>query len=275
MRENFVRGFGLAAAAALFCTSAANAQYYEGFEGLNGSPGGTLTTGQGGFYLPVAGSTDNNIFTYAGNTLGIPQNPVGGQQFNSGTSNGGFGRAQLDFDFAAGSVVVFSFDFLGTIDPSAGAGGAAFLGSMSLRDTSTVNHLLDWHDRLNPTDFFMEYRGFDAAGAAVTIVPGPEWEHFERNHWYRAYTTMDLSTNMITEVSIVDLSNGQGATFAPVDFFLSGGAAGAGGAATGYRMFTGGDDGNTTGWDNVSITPAPGALALLGLGGLVAMRRRR
>ena len=87
--------------------------------------------------------------------------------------------------------------------------------------------------------------------------------------------TMDLSTNMITELSIVDLNNGQGATFAPVGFFLSGGAAGAGGAATGYRMFTGGDDGNVTAWDNVTITPAPGALALLGLGGLVAMRRRR
>jgi MYXO-CTERM domain-containing protein len=38
---------------------------------------------------------------------------------------------------------------------------------------------------------------------------------------------------------------------------------------------TSGTGGSEVRWDNMSVTPAPGSLALLGLGGLVAGRRRR
>ena len=38
---------------------------------------------------------------------------------------------------------------------------------------------------------------------------------------------------------------------------------------------TSGTGGSEVRWDDMSVTPAPGSLALLGLGGLVAGRRRR
>src|SRR5688572_23211845 len=81
------------------------AQAYESnFEALNASTSGTLLTGQDGYYLPaVTGSIDWNAFTYAGNTLNIPQNLLGGTQFIAGVSAGGsaLARAQRAIAFNA------------------------------------------------------------------------------------------------------------------------------------------------------------------------------
>lgn len=280
MRENWIKSCGMVTAALLASATAVNAQYNEGFEALNAaSPGGILTTGQGpfgGFVLPSG--IDHKLYTYAGNPFGLPQNPVGGLNFNAGTRAGDNARAQLNNlnFFAGGNVWTISYDFAGTIDTAVGVGGAAFLGSFSTQPfpgAQTYIQLMDWHDRVTPTDYFAQYIAYNAAGAQTFFpAPGPEWEHLQQNNWYRLWTTFDLTTNLITEVSIVDLTTGQGAT---VDVTAVGMFLGAGGTPTGYRMFTGGADGNVTAWDNVNIIPAPGVLALLGLGGLVATRRRR
>jgi hypothetical protein len=81
------------------------AQFYTGFEAppFSGSAAGVVATGQQGWYQPVVGGRDSNIYTYAGNALGLVQNPVGGDQFLGGTSGGGVlaARAQVNFDFGA------------------------------------------------------------------------------------------------------------------------------------------------------------------------------
>jgi PEP-CTERM motif len=44
---------------------------------------------------------------------------------------------------------------------------------------------------------------------------------------------------------------------------------------TAFRFFASGNQANITGWDNLSVIPAPGALALLGFGLFGVARRRR
>ena len=64
----------------------AAAQYSQDFEGLIGSPTGVMLTGQDLYYLPNGtGDTDFMVYTYAGNSLGIVQNPAGGAQFIAAT----------------------------------------------------------------------------------------------------------------------------------------------------------------------------------------------
>ena len=64
----------------LLATSVA-AQYSTDFEAptFTGSAAGTGVNGQDGFYIPaVTGSIDASIYTYAGNTVGVPANANGG-----------------------------------------------------------------------------------------------------------------------------------------------------------------------------------------------------
>ncbi|MEO6595004.1 MAG: hypothetical protein ABIP94_09665, partial [Planctomycetota bacterium] len=54
--------------------------YTTNFESFAASAAGTPCAGQDGFYVPaVAGSLDGALYTYAGNTLGVPVNPNGGE----------------------------------------------------------------------------------------------------------------------------------------------------------------------------------------------------
>src|SRR6516162_9684196 len=62
----------------------AGSSLLTGFEApdYNGSPAGVAVSGQQGWYLPSdPGSTDQFVFTYDGNALGIPANPFGQDQF--------------------------------------------------------------------------------------------------------------------------------------------------------------------------------------------------
>jgi hypothetical protein len=60
-------------------------------------------------------------------------------------------------------------------------------------------------------------------------------------------------------------------------WYLAGGANSTLPRPTDIRLFGSGlnDDVNQTGWDNVSIIPAPGTLALIAGAGLTMVRRRR
>lgn len=90
----------------------------------------------------------------------------------------------------------------------------------------------------------------------------------------------ELATNQILSVSIQDITAGGATTTADVSglgWYLAGGQNNILGKAlpTDIRLFTGNTD-NATGYrSSLTVTPAPSGLLALGLGGLLASRRRR
>jgi hypothetical protein len=250
----------------------------------NGSAGGTLLTGQDGWYLPVAGSTDWNVYTYAGNTPGVVAHPTGGgAQFAGGTSAGGtaFARAQRDFAWANGTAYSISYDvnhmFLGQLPT------AQNLGSWSLQPSGTTNRTLQdlhvWDDINTAASWSLQFNVFDAGGIATNgLSAGAAWTGLQLNHWYRIEHIMDFSTNSLLETSITDLHTNTTNTFNPVGWFAQGGSAPALPMPTGYRFFAGGNAGNFFGVDNDNITvvPEPGTFVAIGAGlALLVARRRR
>lgn len=267
---------------ALALCSAARADYGTGYEApvYSGSAAGVVQTGQDGWYNPVAGSNDYSVYTYTGNPYGIPANPQGGDQFSGARSSGGsaFGRSQRDVSFAAGGLWKATYDFCGAFNGALPT--ADNLGSFSLQPSATAAYwqtLYTWVDATTARNFDAKYILFDAAGVQQTAaVPGPAWANLSLNHWYRQTTLWDFTTNQVVEMSITDLLTGITTTTNPVGAYMAGGAAGTLPQATAIRTFTGGNDGNITAWDNVSVeaVPAP-ASALALLGGLALARRRR
>lgn len=265
--------------------AAAQADYYTGFEmpNVTGSAAGTVLSGQEGWYQPVAGGLDTNAYTYAGNSLGFVQNPVGGNQFIGGTSGGGalFPRAQQNFAFGSGTYTM-SYDM--AAQWSGTGASAANLGSFSVQhDTVPTGQfrqfiaLNNFVDMNNPAlGWKAEFNVFDAAGNALNNQsPGSFWEDLELNHWYRQYITFDLGSNQILSVTLLDLHTGMSSTIAPNGWYLTGGANSTLALPNGFRAFIGGAAGNTMGWDNVYVAPAPGVMAVMAGGLLFAGRRRR
>lgn len=263
---------------------AANAQViYTGWElpDYNASAAGVGLGGQNNWYVPAG--IDHNVHTYKNNAPGFVQNPVGGNQFIAGTSQGGtsFPRAQLNVNFAANTYTI-AYDVAALFTGTAPA--AINLSSFSLQhDTVPAGQfkqyiaLNNFVDNNNPSaGWKAEYNVFDAAGAAMNNQsPGAAWQNLKINHWYRQYTTVDLGSNQILSVAIVDLHTGSSASASPANWYLTGGSASTLALPNAFRFFVGGSAGNTMGWDNISVVPGPGAFSLLALGGLVAMRRRR
>jgi hypothetical protein len=266
--------------AALVCVGllglapAAQAQYQQDFDGLNASPTGVVLTGQDGYYLPNGtGDSDFMVYTYAGNSLGIVQNPEGGSQFIAGTGPGDgttYARAQRNVTFNSG-VYELWYDFCGIF--SGAAPGSNNVGSFSMRQSTNTVHinLFTWVDPNNPVAINSTYVPYDAFGTQFPIPgtpPGPEWSNLSPNHWYRCRTVVDLNTNMITEVGIRDLAGGTEAVYNPTDWYLFGGSSGSGFLPDAIRWFGGGGGpGNTTAWDNALVEPfaqAEGACCLAG-----------
>jgi hypothetical protein len=281
--------WGLAAAGAM--VASADAQFYTGFElpQYNASPAGTVLTGQQSWYLPVAGSVNGNVNTYAGNTYGFVQNPVGGNQFATTASTspppgtaGPFARAQIDVPFASAQYTV-AYDFAGVFSggtPPSAANLSSFslnhptLAAGAFRGFIALNNFIDFN---NPSlGIRTEFNVFNAAGTALNNQsPGAAWTNLQYNHWYRQYVTFNLATNEVTTITLVDLHNGTSATANPVGWYMNGGAASTLPLPASLRLFGGGPVGNVTGWDNVELVPTPGTLALLGVAGVFATRRRR
>jgi hypothetical protein len=262
---------------------AMGAGYFSDFEGLAGSPDGTILTGQDAYYIP--GGTDSvdwHVFTYAGNALGLPQNPDGGLQFVGGLGPGSptFARAQRDVEYPNSGQVVIQYDFAGAW--LGNGDGANNLGSFSAQPypgAATYIHLMSWVDPIVPTNYNAFYLAYDASGTAHSqpgMSPGAAWESLDLYHWYRSYTVLDFESNRIVEVGIKDLDTGDESVFNPADWYMEGGEAGGLGLPTGFRFFAGGGVyGNSLGFDNMAIVPTPGVLALLGIGALAGLRRRR
>lgn len=274
----------LGVVAAVGLASAAHATYYTGFElpQYNASPAGVNLTGQQGWTAsPVAGSLNFNVHTYAGNSYGFVQNPVGGNQFIAGLSGTGPARAQIGVGFSNSTWTV-------SYDMNAGFNGtlptAANLGSFSLNhNTLAANtfqgfiNLLNFNVAANPAaGWKSEFNVFDAAGVALNNQsPGAFFANLKTNNWYRTYVTVDFAAHQILTISIIDLHTGLGSSVNPNGWYLNGGAASTLPLPDALRAFAGGNAGNITGWDNINAVPAPaGALALAG-GLLFAARRRR
>lgn len=279
----------------LAAAGTASADYATGFEGpaYAGSAAGTPLTsgfgggGQNGWYNPVAGSIDFNVYSYTGNALVFPPNPGGGGQFIGITgqaSPNNIGRAQHPVDFSAGGVWTVSWDVVGGYRGTTGT-AVDNLGSFSLQPSATANYfqqLMAWGtNNTNPVMYNINYGTFPAAGGATPtfLSAGAAWTNIPANHWVHQSTTWDFTSNQILSVSIQDITAGGGLVTQDVSgmgWYLAGGQNNVLGKAapTDIRCFTGNTD-NATGWDNINVVPTPGGLALLGLGGLALGRRRR
>lgn len=262
------------AALGLFLVAAAPAvaQLQVGFEApdFDGSADGVSADGQAGWYTPnVAGTQDQYIYTYADNSLGLPTNAGGEDQFLGVQVfvDGSLARAQLDFDWSTSSVWTVSYDLAGRYNGFLPASDN--LGSFSLQNSVTDRSFIAldfWVDIFTAQQWNAHYIAYDAAGVVFSDpqgnAPGPEWEHLAVDHWYRESTTFDLSSNQITSCSITDLDTGTTTTVAPVGWYLQGGASGGGlPAPRALRFFVGGDTstlGNTMGWDNLAIESGGG-----------------
>ncbi len=250
--------------ACLLAAGTALGQYDgQGFEAplINASPAGTVLTDQDGYYLPVVDTVDYYAYTYAGNALGLPQNPAGDLQFVAGEGPGSpiFSRAQRDLAWTDGRwTITYDSAVFYNGDPP----GANNFGSFSMQPTtggSGFIHLFSWVDPDLATNMQAFYLGYDAAGtqfAQPGNSPGPAWENLDLEHWYRYRTVIDFDTNMIVEVTTWDLTTGVRAIYCPTDWYLEGGSAGGVGPATAFRFFSGGGvPGNGVAWDNCKIIP--------------------
>jgi hypothetical protein len=272
MRDRFVIyctcGFAALATASLQARAQGQRFTFEPAP-YSASAGGTLLTGQNGWYLPpIAGSVDFNAFTYAGNAYGFPANPEGGSQFISGRwiGNTSFARGQHPLDFSAGGQWIATWDVAAKFDGTLPA--VENLGSFSLQVSTTARYwqqLMNWGTHAATADLYdINYGVFDAVGVTITFLsPGPAWQGLAVNHWYRQTTKWNFATNLITEVSITDLATGTTTTANPVGWYLAGGAAPALPMPTDIRVFAGGSGtttvGNITAWDNITVAPVCGS----------------
>jgi hypothetical protein len=239
-------------------------EYITGFEDLFGWFSGEPLAGQDGYYIPVAGSAEFFVYTYADNMLGLPQNPTGELQFIGGTGPGSsvYARAQRDLMFDEGNIWYLGYDFAAAY-PGPAPGGNN-LGSFSLRDDNATPvvtdyiHLMSWVDLANPTTYNAFYMGYDPAGTQFPqpgVSPGTAWENLQLDHWYRAWLRLDFDTNLIIQVGIIDLSTGAESTFEPFGWYLQGGTVPVGRPAS-FRFFAGGSvPDNVLAFDNIDIHP--------------------
>jgi hypothetical protein len=240
---------------------AASAQYESGFEAptYTGSPGGTLATGQDGWYLPPVGGLDESVYTYTDNALGFPANPTGGDQFMAGVTGANVCRAQHDNDFSAGDEWELSYDIAAKYTGNFPA--AINLASFSMQDSTKARFFISLNNFEDPntcTTWKAEYNVYGADGGALNNQsPGAAWTGLASNHWYRLSTSVNFATNQVNHVRVTDLDTGS-TTEADVNWYLTGGSNPTLPLPTAVRCFVGGSAGDTAGYDNVEVKRAGG-----------------
>lgn len=248
-------------------SSGASAQYETDFESpqYTASPFGELLNGQQGWYRPTGAgiSTDWDVYSYAGNILGIPQNPLGSDQFAGGVGLGGgtLSRAQVNVTLGPG-VWTLAADVavqnVGNLPTTRG------IGSLSTQPGGRSARLImigHWANNRTAEAWNADMYHYTAAGNEIIgSIPDTGFQNLQRSHWYRWSSTFDFDSRRIIGVSIEDLSTGEKSVYNPTDWYLEGGSAAVLGIPTAIRMFAGGHTevfGNVMTFDNVSITPGP------------------
>jgi len=235
-------------------------QYSQDYDALAGDADGEDLNGQAGYYLPPAGGVTATVHTYAGNTLGFPANPTGGDKFVGARGPGPvFVRSQVDFAYPSG-VVKFAVDtaanFEGPLPRAQNIGSC----SVQLFPGQKGGHiqLATFTDPNTATTWDADYVWFNAANTQLQEKI-PNFQGLALNHWYRRWTTIDLATNVIVEVGLKDLTSGAVFTFSPpappdpLARYGWGGSAG-GPDPTGGRLFGGTSiPGNTMAFDNFTV----------------------
>ncbi|MBM4060833.1 MAG: hypothetical protein FJ265_07025 [Planctomycetes bacterium] len=255
--------------------------YATGFEAptFNASAAGTIITGQDGFYLPVAGSTDGLVFTYAGNTLNVPANPNGGANFYAGAAAGGtaYARAQRATTYPANNLVYVQFDVLckytGTVVQTNN------IGSFSFQPSTTnvyVNLLARWPTPLTfpPATWNADYVLGPTLTGTQSVLPDPAFQNLAVDVWHTWGCTADLTTGTYLDFRIRNgVTNTWTVYTPPTPLALPGQGAP---LPAEFRFFGGGTVvGNVFAVDNFIITGAlytqygtgcPGALGVPALG---------
>lgn len=278
--------YGLATIAVLAAAGAAHAQTFSfNFEPptYSGAAAGTLLSaggtgtppvfGQDNWYLPVAGSAEFSVYTYAGNTLSIPAHPSGDTQFAGGRSNGGaaVARGQHGVCFGRGGKWRATYDFAANYNGTLPA--ADNLASFSLQPSATARYfqtLMAWGGTAvgpapNATNYsttadkFHQAIGHFTVALPATIVfetPSPAFRDLLVNNWYRVGVEWDFATSTITSCSIQDLTGGGAPTVVDVSALgwkLFGGPGFTNFLPSDLRLFAGGAAGNVAAFDNVRV----------------------
>jgi hypothetical protein len=170
----------VAIALTLVAVPCANAQFGTGFEQPDYNPG--RLEGQNGWYIPVAGSKDFQVYGYGADPYGFAVNPTGGDQFIVGQWDGANARAQLDFDFSAGGTWTIAYDVNNIYDQSMQATNN--IGSFSLQASTTSQSYIDLNlFNADTTKWNAPVVYYDETGLQNTATPAPEWTDLEFNHW--------------------------------------------------------------------------------------------
>jgi hypothetical protein len=256
-----------------FATIAAHADVFT-FESptYSGSATGTILTGQDNWYIPVVGSGDWNVHTYASNALGLAALPfVGSAQFIGAKSDLGAFRAQRDFDFGSSPVWTAHFylncKYGGDLQIAPAQDN---LGSFSLQPTPDIKYwqtLYTWVDPLTAQNYRCFYIADNSAGTQFTLPghsPGASmspdpWANLSVNRWYRISTTWRFSDNKILCCAITDMVTGDTKTAVPPfgsdgNWYLRGGPSSVLPLPTAFRAFVGAGE-NVNGVDHITLTP--------------------
>lgn len=268
------------------------AQFSDDFESQSASAAGTAMNGQNGWYIgPVAGSLDGNAYTYSGNALGHVSNPNGGNQFAGASSVNAATPVRMQHSLTLSNTDVWTLSVDFNFNWSGVGPVANNLGSVSLQPSTTNNafqtlYAFDNANLAAPTGYRALFGFAGAAGGPLTLEANPgdsNWDNLVFNNWYQQTVSWDAATNQITSTTLRNITAG-GPTFTlnPTTWYLTGGANNVLGQAlaTDVRLFVSGGNANSTnfgGYDNLSITPVPepATMAILGLGGLALLRKRR
>lgn len=235
MRLSLVSVLSLAASLA--------AQYHQNMETLTASPTGSILTGQDGFYIPTAGGYDGNVYTYAGNPLGVPVNPNGGANFYAGVSTAVspyYVREQHPLTLPS-SVIHIECDMLCNY---IGTGTASqYAGSVSLQDSTASrfsNMLCSW----NTATPVLTWDCFLQSGAAIVAIGDPAFAGLATNVWHHWGITIDLTNELYVDFTITNGATNVTTHYVPTTPMPLGNAGLNYPNPTGFRFFTGGTTGD-------------------------------
>jgi hypothetical protein len=219
------------------------AQYHADFESFTASASGTIITGQDGFYIPAAGGYDGMVYTYAGNTIGIPTNPNGGSQFYSGLSaaiSPYYVRAQRNITFPPRYVHIESdilVNYIGTGTP------AQYPCSLSLQDSSTAlssNIICAWQSTTPPYTWQL----YVTSGTTTAALGIAGFQNLDANVWHHWGVTIDLTSEVYVDFTLTNGATNVTSYYAPNPPMPLGNAGRSYPLPTGFRLFTGGSTGN-------------------------------